>query len=305
MRTPITSADKVLDGMIVLGLPRSGTTLLRRLLDAHPNIACPGETHLLNAVARFLHKDELIEGASMGVLQGLSFAGFDEVEVLERLREFAFSFSRAQAHRQGKSRWAEKTALDVFYLDEIEQVFSGHVYQICVFRHGLDVACSNMELAEKNGGYIDEFHEYIKRHKRPLLAFCHAWVDLTNQLMEFADRHMETTTVYRYEDLVAEPEATLRALIEFVGEPWDYDILRRAMTESDNLGFGDWKTYSKQKIESSSVSRWKNLSPAMISRAGEIINPTLEKLGYEPLPVEADRGLEEVRRRYELGLMSQ
>ena len=299
------STTALLDGMIVLGLPRSGTTLLRRLLDAHPNIACPGETHLLNAVARFLHKDDLIEGASMGVLDGLGFAGFHEEEVLERIREFAFSFSRAQAHRQGKSRWAEKTALDVFYLDEIEQVFSGQVYQICVFRHGLDVACSNMELAEKNGGYIDEFHEYIKRHKRPLLAFCHAWVDLTNQLMEFADRHVETTTVYRYEDLVAEPEETLRQVIEFVDEPWDESILERAMGSNQNLGFGDWKTYSKQKIEKSSVNRWKDLSPAMISRAGEIINPTLEKLGYDLLPVHGDRESKEARRRYELGLMSQ
>ncbi|MCA9663328.1 MAG: sulfotransferase, partial [Myxococcales bacterium] len=32
-------------GIIVLGAPRSGTTLLRRLLDAHPNIACPPETY--------------------------------------------------------------------------------------------------------------------------------------------------------------------------------------------------------------------------------------------------------------------
>jgi len=300
-----TSSTPLLDGMIVLGLPRSGTTLLRRLLDAHPNIACPGETHLLNAAARFLHEDDLIEGASMGVLDGLGFAGFPEEEVLEQLREFTFSFSRAQAHRQGKSRWAEKTALDVFYLDEIEQVFSGHVYQICVFRHGLDVACSNMELAEKNGGYIEEFHEYIKLHKRPLLAFCHAWVDRSNQLMELADRHIETTTVYRYEDLVAEPEETLRQVIEFVDEPWDESILDRAMGSNQNLGFGDWKTYSKQKIENSSVNRWKDLSPAMISRAGEIINPTLEKLGYDLLPVHSDRESDEARRRYELGLMSQ
>ena len=292
------------EGIIVLGQPRSGTTLLRRLLDAHSNIACPGETHLLNAVARFLHTDELAEGARMGVLDGLSFAGFPEEEVVERLREFALSFCRTQARRQGKSRWAEKTALDIFYLKEIERVFAGRVYQICVFRHGLDVACSTMELVEKNGGYLDEFHEYIKLHKQPLLAFCHAWVDLTNELMEFSDRHQQDTVVYRYEDLVAFPEETLRRIIEFVGEPWEEELLAAALNSSQNVGFGDWKTYSKKRIESSSVNRWRDLSPAMIHRAAEIINPTLESLGYDPLPLAGERDAEEARRRYELGVLS-
>ena len=292
------------DGIIVLGMPRSGTTLLRRLLDAHPNIACPGETHLLNAVARFIHSEDLIEGASMGVLDGLSFAGFPEEEILERLREFAFSFSRAQATRQGKSRWAEKTAIDVFYLKEIEKVFAGHVYQICVFRHGLDVACSNLELVEKNGGYLDEFHEYVKRHKCPLLAFCHAWVDVTKELMDFSDRHPDHTVVYRYEDLVTEPEETMRRVIEFVGEDWDPNILHIAMKSATNIGFGDWKTYAKTRIETSSMRRWSHLSPAMIHRAAEVLNPTLEQLGYDHLPIRDDRDAEEARRRYELGVLS-
>ena len=294
-----------LDGIIVLGVPRSGTTLLRRILDAHPNIACPGETHLLNAVARFLHSDDLIEGAQMGVLDGLSFAGFPEEEVLDQLREFVFSFQRTHARRQGKARWAEKTALDTFYLKEIEQVFSEHAYFICVFRHGLDVACSNLELAEKNGGYIDEFHDYIKQDKRPLIALCQAWVDLTTKLMEFADRHSENTTVYRYEDLVQAPEETMREVIEFVGETWDPEILQHAMSSGKNVGFGDWKTYAKKKIEQSSVNRWSSLSPAMVSCAGNVINPTLIQLGYDPLPIEEDRDSEEARRRYELGLLSQ
>lgn len=293
------------EGIIVLGVPRSGTTLLRRILDAHPNIACPGETHLLNAVARFLHSDELIEGARMGVLDGLSFAGFPEEEVLEKLREFVFSFQRTHARRQGKGRWAEKTATDTFYLREIEKVFAEHAYFICVFRHGLDVACSNMELAEKNGGYMDEFHEYIKQNKQPLIAFCQAWVDLTTSLMEFADRHSENTIVYRYEDLAKHPEETLREVIEFIGEPWDPAILETAMSSEGNIGFGDWKTYSKKKIERSSINRWNSLSPAMVGRAGKVINPTLIRLGYDPVPVEDDRDSEEARRRYELGLLSQ
>jgi len=55
------------DGIIVIGCPRSGTTLLRRLLDAHPNIAAPGETYLFTACARFLRSERAVDGMDVGV----------------------------------------------------------------------------------------------------------------------------------------------------------------------------------------------------------------------------------------------
>jgi protein-tyrosine sulfotransferase len=107
------------EGIVVLGVPRSGTTLVRRLLNAHPRIACPPETNLLSAAARFLAEQRFAGGLSVGVIPGLDFAGFSEAEVLERFREFLFSFWREIARRAGKARWAEKTAVDVFHLDAI------------------------------------------------------------------------------------------------------------------------------------------------------------------------------------------
>ena len=56
------------DGIIILGCPRSGTTLLRRLFDAHPNIAAPGESYLLTAAARFLTGETMVDGMDDGLL---------------------------------------------------------------------------------------------------------------------------------------------------------------------------------------------------------------------------------------------
>lgn len=291
------------EGIIVIGTPRSGTTLLRRLLDAHPHIACPGETGIFSACARFLSSNSIAEDVELGVLNGLSYTGFSEQQVLERLRELAFSFPREHARRQGKARWAEKTAFDAFYLTDIERLCGEHAHFICLQRHGLDVACSLVELCDKNGGYLPELHEYIKRYPRPLEAFAHVWLDQTESIHNFVQRHSDTALLIRYEDLVAKPEVTLQRICEVVGEDWPVDWIAKAMGRRENVGFGDWKTYATSSIEDRSIGRWRALSSATISSLGKIVNPTLARCGYEPVPTQADRDSETARHRYELGLM--
>jgi hypothetical protein len=289
-------------GIIVMGAPRSGTTLLRRILDAHPDIACPGETNLLAACARFLRSETIAEGLDLGVLSGLAFAGFDEETVLRSLREFAFGFHREYAQRQGKRRWASKTAFDVFYWEQIEQLCGRDAYFLCLQRHGLDVACSLKDLCEANGTYLSELHEYVKRYPRPLEAFCHAWADVTLATHAFAQRHPANALLLKYEDLVTDPEATTKTIAEFVRVEWSPQWLDTVLQRPGSVGLGDWKTYAKGTIDTESIGRWRALSEHTISMMGAICNPVLEASGYPPVAVKAHRSPQEARRRYELGL---
>ena len=290
-------------GIVVLGTPRSGTTLLRRVLGAHPAIASMGESNLLGACARFLESEQIAEDVEIGVLAGLGQAGFARGEVLARLREFAFAFHRDHAARVGKPRWIEKTAFDAFHVEQIEELCGDHAYFLCVIRHGLDVACSLQELSEKNGGYLADLHDYVRQHPRPLEAFTHAWVDMTRAIRAFAARHPRNALLLRYEDLVANPTDSLAGAFRFVGEPFDLAVLESAMLGAGDVGLGDWKTYTRTAIGPESVGRWKSLSRWTIGRLGAIANDTLGECGYEPVPVEATRELGEARRRYELGLL--
>ncbi len=293
------------EGIVILGAPRSGTTLLRRLLNAHPHIACPSETNLLSACARFLHGEPITGGVEVGVLTGLAYAGFPPDEVIARLREFAFGFLREHAAQQGKPRWCEKTAFDAFHLDRIERLCAGHVRFVIVLRHGLDVATSINELCARNGRYLEELHAYIRRFPAPIEAFAECWLDVTRALRELAAREPEGTLVVRYEDLLADPKAQLARICTFLGEDCPDDLIENALAARDTLGLGDWKTYNEGKLSAASVERWKTLPADIVSSLAPRLNPLLVECGYAPLPVGVLPGDEQARRRYALGLMVQ
>lgn len=293
------------DGIVVLGTPRSGTTLLRRLLNAHPNIACRGETFLLTAAARFLRADKIADGIDYGVLGGLHAAGYSEEKILGRLREFVFGFLDEIAEREGKRRWAEKTAIDSFYLAEVERLCAGHVRFIVMIRHGLDVGLSLQELCEANRTYIRELHEYIRRYPRHLEACCRAWAHVTVELLGFAERHAHDAVLVRYEDLVADPAAVMHEVGEFLGEEWVSQLISDALAETTVSGLGDWKAYARNAIDGSSVGRWSALSETDLAYVAPFVNPVLARCGYPAVPEGRMPSPEEAMRRYELSMMFQ
>ena len=290
-------------GIVVLGSPRSGTTLLRRLLNAHPSISSPPETNLLSAAARFIEEIPVAGGISVGPLSGLEFCGYSSSDTLDRLREFVFGFFREIAQKSGKPVWAEKTAFDGFHADAIEKVCAAHVRYVCLVRHPLDVVCSIKELSDKMGVYLPELHHYVQRHPAPLEAFAHAWTGLNERLLALRDRQPDYAFALRYEDLVADTAPTLERLLGFLELPAPVEpIIAQAMGGKDTVGFGDWKTYQRKSISAASVGRWAALDDDTVARLVDIVGPTMARLGYDPVEVERP-DQEEARRQYELGLM--
>jgi hypothetical protein len=289
-------------GIVLLGMPRSGTTLLRRLLDTHPRICCPGETFMLRACAKFIQSQRIASGIEYGVLGGLRALGIPEQEVLAALRQLCFDVLEQLAERDGKPRWATKTAVDSFYLEEVERIYGQHASFIVVIRHGLDVVCSLQEFVQELGVYIDELHAYVTRYPRPLEAFAHAWADVTSGLLGFAARNPNAILV-RYEDLVGEPEQTLGRLFAFIGEPWEPSIVEGAFRNAEVKGLGDWKGYGTVGINAASIGRWRGLPPSTVADLAAIVGPVLERCGYPGIEVGRALAPDEAMRHYELAMM--
>lgn len=294
------------EGIVVLGCPRSGTTLLRRLLDAHPAIAAPGETYLLTSAARFLEGERMVDGLEVGVLNGLGFLGFDRQAVIDRLRDFVFAFRRDHAAREGKRLWLEKTAVDAFHLDAITRLCGDRVQFVCVVRHGLDVVCSMQDWVAKSQAYPAELHRYVRETPRPLEAFARAWADATDAVGRFAEANPQQALLIRYEDLVADPDAAMARVLAAVGETFDPAAMGAALSATDSKGFSDWKTFSRGSVDAASVGRWKRaLSRESAGWLADLVNPMLDRHGYETIAGPVGRGDDDLRRRYAMGLALQ
>jgi hypothetical protein len=288
-------------GIIILGCPRSGTTLLRRLLDAHPDLCCPGETFLFRGCSAFLDADIISHGFEYGPLSALEGLGFTRQDTVNRLHGFATGFYRDIARRAGKKHWVAKTAVDSFYIPAIETLFAGRAKFIAITRHGLDVVCSMEEFVHDLQSYVRELHSYLIETPQPLEAFAHVWADVTTDILDFVETHGADCHLLKYEDLAAEPDAEMKKITDFLGiSPLAGDS--SALLEKKTVdGIGDWKSYQKSKVETASVARWQQQLPApAIDRLAPIVNEVLARAGY---PAVSSGSNEDARRRQELAMM--
>jgi len=268
---------------LVLGFPRSGTTLLSRLLDAHPQISCPPETCLTTACARFLHED-VTDGLPIGVLAGVGACGVDEGMLLNPLRDLVRSVHRRIA--TGKPVMVEKSALDIFHLERLELLFSGHAKFILARRNPLDVVTSVRELSDELGVFLDELRPWINGCESELVAYAQAWVERNAALDGFAERHSHDCVDYRFEDLLTSPGSVLQRITDLLGvEPYTDTSISAALQKDMKVGLGDWKVYQQRALDPSRAGRWRSqLSRAALARLVPVLAQSMCAMGYEPPP---------------------
>lgn len=166
------------------------------------------------------------------------------------------------------------------------------------------MVCSLKDLCDEMEIVMDDLHPYVRRCACPFEAFAHAWCDVSRRLHDFAAERPDLCTRLRYEDLVQDPHEHLTRILDFLGVPTSVDrLIAEAMGGKDAIGLGDWKTYRSTKIHSESVGRWQKLSPQTLNRLAGIMNSTLPRLGYDPVPLRPEVSREAARRQHQVKQM--
>ncbi|HEV8064353.1 MAG TPA: sulfotransferase [Acidimicrobiales bacterium] len=263
--------------LFVLSAARSGSTLLRVLLDSHSELACPQELNLSDACWRLCFAWNALELSQTTETALRSLARIQSRQVYESLMALVLRDS-------GKKRWCDKSLSSAGHADMLHEVFPEARF-ICLYRHPMDVVASAIEAS--TWGYRHYgLSAYVQANPSNFVAaILMYWQDVTGSIVAFETRHPEICVRLRYEDLVHEPEKSVRRLCDFAGLAWEPDLVERAFTTAHSQGgFGDQKIWYTSSVSAKSVGRGRSVPIAQVPPGlFRSLNTLLWELDYPDL----------------------
>jgi len=258
--------------IFVGGVPRSGTTLLRVILDTHPDIHCGTELRAVDALAA------LWNACRDSVRPPLSEAyALPDPTLRPAFARLIMAFLRPAWDASGKPRVAEKTPWNLLVFPQLRELFPDSAL-VHVIRDGRDVVASRLEIDRREAG-AGELDTAGRARERAL-----EWVaamQLRRRMLAdpgLAPAYYEL----RYESLVRDARATLVPLFEFVGVAFDDRVLRYHRVDRNVAGSEEWSAASVQRpLYASSIGRWRaSLGPVELAAVLDVAGPALRELGY-------------------------
>jgi hypothetical protein len=224
--------------IVVGGCHRSGTSLVRRLLDAHPRIHCGPEITFFRDFYGDYFEDPLRHLRFTTTARSI----LAEDELFEILGRAFVALHERAAQIAGKARWADKNPANVLYVDCWQRLLGDRWLFVHVVRNPLDTLAS-MQEARFPLTFPADFDGLIDFYRR-----------YTEAGLEFGDRESDRYHRVVYEQLCQSPDETLAALMTWLDESLDPRQLTLAHTRHA-AGLEDPKIVQTTGIHRESVGR--------------------------------------------------
>ena len=250
----------------IMGAARSGTTLLRLMLNRHPRLAIPPESHFLiplmdeMPLEEPLMPDQARRAAEILTTHPRFRTWHIESSALARafverapcpLRELIDTAFRLEVRRTGKPRWGDKTPGYAVCWDKLDRVFP-RARMIHLLRDGRDVMVS---LARVGWHGLSDYGR------------TRYWCSRVEMARRCQDRlGTERCLVCHYEDLVLDPSGTLACICAFLGEDYDERMLDFHRDAFDHLNDFDGRVEEvhgklARPPDPRDVERWRRELP--------------------------------------------
>lgn len=234
--------------IFVVGLPRTGTTLVDRILSSHPEVTAAGETNVFAGLVKVA-----TQTTDNMVLDAKTLLAATSVNMAPIGRHYV---ANTKALARGAPRFTDKMPLNFFYAGLIHKALPNA--RIIVLRRGaMDSCISNYrqlfstQYSYYNYTYNLESTGHFYRGFDDLIAHWKATLP--------ANRFMEV----HYEDIVFDQEAQTRKLLEFCDLSWDEACLR--FHENDTPVSTASSVQVRQPLYAGSIGRWKKYSTGLTS----------------------------------------
>ena len=259
----------------IVGVPRSGTTLLRQMLRGHPRLAVPPESHFVPAALNAASGPAALEL----ILRDENFAEWQIDPELVRERAHASDMSpvsvvraafETYAQAQGRPRWGDKTPGYVLHMPLLAKAFPGARF-VHIIRDGREVAAS---WREAWWGPDD------------VLATAHQWRRMIRRA-ESGSKRLPAGSLLevRYASLVAQPREQLTRIIDFLGETMHDDLLDYTERSAADLQHVPVEHRHLLEPPRQHVRDWRaSCTASEQAHVEAIVAPTMRRLRLEPSP---------------------
>jgi hypothetical protein len=251
--------------IFILGFVRSGTTLTEQIITAHPRIAAGDELLLIAEICQMMPRLLNSPLAYPDALAELWMA--EEREGLDNLRDYYLRRARQYGIIKPDTPWfTDKAPLNSTHLGLISLLFPQSPV-IHLIRHPLDVVLSTFSHDILGGYYYATDLDSAARY-----------FAMIADLVEHYRRAMNIRYLpVKYEDIVDDQEGSVRAMLDFIGEPFD----ARCLSFHENRRYASTPSYAQVKNKLYDRSRYRyrhylrQLEPVI-----PILEPVIYRLGY-------------------------
>lgn len=280
------------DPVFVLSLPRSGSTLLRFVVDGHSQIACPPESHLAELCGNLVS----------------CWLGYRSQADVDRRRRLGLKQARAAARpiiqwhlaESQKSVFVDKSLPNVEFAALLADVFPKAKF-VCLYRHPMDFIVSALE-ACRWGFSAYGLHSYASSNvENFVFALGRAWCERSSQMIAMERAMPKRCLRLRYEDLVRSPATIYSLLCSFLGVDEEVGGPEASLKRPHLYGAGDHKIRMTSEISTSSLGRGRAVPPGLLPPLGlQSMNELIRDLGYSEITPSWNREPSELR----LGLLA-
>jgi len=265
-------ASKNPSAIFILSPPRSGSTLLRVMLEGHEKLFAPPELDLLSYNTLGERKAQLsgeynlwLEATIRSIMELKHCTAGDAEKIMTDFEDENISvkdfYSKLQSWA-GERILVDKTptyALDIKILDRAEQYFENALY-IHLARHPYASIYSFIE-AKLDQNFFRYKHPFSRLELAELI-----WMTCHKNTLEFLKNiPSERQLRINFEDLVTNSEQEMKIMSKFLGIEFDEKLIQpyrgKRMTDpvkENSQMVGDFKFYLRNKIDSNVTQRWKN-----------------------------------------------